>query len=292
MANNYRVISAFRKDPQLTKLLKEIDNNFEDYNLGSNTPIPNQAFETASNKHRPICLYFSANAADKLTSIRQIAQIKSDHRLSSNKEDTPIEFLCTGYIDHSWDIVITNIIIPQISIYKENNIDPKEAILNSVKSKDANIELINSYYDYLKDSKINKKDDNIGIMPIALLGTTRPIIKTNDNTEYCPRLSEIAKAIMPANVEINHPIKSGILSVSPLEIVQTPTGKQYRNGSLECLMIGYEHNKNGTVSPNRFFNVTRCQQADKNGKLSIVDISKSKQPLKNLPILSQEFIQE
>ena len=46
--NNYRLISNFRKIPKLNQLLNAIDKKFSDYDLGSNTPIPNQALETAS----------------------------------------------------------------------------------------------------------------------------------------------------------------------------------------------------------------------------------------------------
>lgn len=285
MANILRVINSFKNHPNISQLLKAIDNKFPKYDLGANTPFTNQALETATRQGEPTCLYFDEIAAEKLKEIRNLAQEKSNLKRQQKKEDKPIDFVCTGYVDHSGDIMITDISIPAIDIYREQNKNPLTAIYNAIRSKDANIETESYYYDYLRNSNIGSKD-KIGTMPVALLGTTRPIINTKDGTEYCQKLSEIARAIIPANVEFDHPIMSGALSVSPNYIVQTPFGNRVADGSLECTLITYDKNTNNTLKPTNLTNVTRCQQIKPDGKLSIVDISKSKQPLEGLPNLS------
>lgn len=293
--NLLRLILNMKKDPNLNRLINSIDKKFSNYGLGANTPLPNQALETASfGNGSPSCLYFSESASKKLQTIRDLAQNKYVYRFKQGKEDKPIDFVCIGYLDHSGDIVITDTYMPGIEIYEEANLDIQEAIYKSSLSKDVGIVTQSECFDYLRRVKLNTKINNsIGIMPVALMGTTRPIIATNDGSEYCPKFSEIAKAIMPANVDIDHPIMSGVLSVSPKYQAQSPNGETtLTNGSLECVLISYKNNKNNTVTPEGFFNVTRCQEILKDQSRHVVDISKSKQPLTDIPILSETKVKK
>ena len=145
---------------------------------------------------------------------------------------------------------------------------------------------MSSYYEYLKTSQVKKR--NIGLMPIAFLGTTRPIVESPDMTQYCPKFSEIAKAIVPANIEFDHPIMTGTISVSPKFKQLTPKGYVATDGSLECVLIKYKTNQNKTLSPISFSNITQCQQCLENEKRERVAISKSFQPLNDLPVLSEQ----
>ena len=291
MASNiFRFLTNIRKNPKENRLINAIANKFPEHSLGANTPFPNQALETATYNGNPCCLYFTGEASKALQDIRNIAQVTAHNKFAIGLEDKPVDFVCFGYLDHSGDIIITEINNPSLEMYREEKLNLAEAYRKSLYHRESSIEVQSKCFDYLRENKFGDKG-SIGLMPVALIGTTRPIVATTDGSENCPKFSEIARAILPANVNIDHPIISGTLSVSPKYQKQTPSGESVlSNGSLECVLIDYKYNKNNTVTPDKFFNVTRCQEVLPDESRKIVDISKSKQPLDGLPILSEEHI--
>ena len=284
MATNiYRFLANIRNNPIVNKLIHTIDKTYPSYALGANTPLLNHYLPTSTNfQNKPTTLFFNQQPSDALRLIRRIAQKKSVHRLDKNKKDTPIEFVCYGYQDHDGDIVITNIIVPALVELSKNcnNFDQAvEKLYDYVPSKDLRIDMLANYFDYLRNIDLDFHE-SIGKKPVALLGTTKPIVEYADNTENCPRFSEIAKSIVPGDVEFNHDFLTGVLTVSPYKIVQTPRGLEYQNGSLECVITDYKLSQNTHLaSPNRLMNVTQCVQNTPDGKLEKVEISASSQPL-------------
>ena len=288
--NIYRFLTNFRKNKILNRLINALDKKYPNYALGSNTPLPNQLLPTASKTNGdPIILYFTEKATHNLNVLRDLAQEKTVYRQKKEKIDKPIEFLCYGYIDSSNDIVINTIEIPYLEhLLKSNNNnilsdEIKEKFFNQSSSKIINEELIKRYYNYLQ-SENTFLDKKIGKIPVAFYGTTKPVVDSVDNTQYCPKFSEIAKAIVPGDLKFNHPFVSGLLIVNPKYIIQTTNGYKQIDGSLECIPVTYEINKNNTAKPTNLYNIMQCQQTNKNGKLEIVEISKSKQPCENLPL--------
>lgn len=287
MATNIsRVISSCRNNPELGHLLTSCDKKFSSYRFGTNMPIPNQCLKTATKKNgQPVKLCINKNAGLILDMIRNLAQEKSTYRLENNKKDTPIEFVCMGYLNKSGNIVIDNIVIPSLQELCDNSQDiedAKEKLFKYVAKKEANIDLLCTYFDYMRDNVYPAKE-KFGLMPIALLGTTKPLVSYNDQTENCPRLGEIAKSVVPGDAEFRTPFVSGLLCVTPKTIKQTPNGQELQDGSLECIVTTYEKLKNNYVKPNNMLNIVSCERITPQDTIAIVPISCSHQPLENLP---------
>jgi len=292
MANIYRFLSNVRRDDNMKKLVEEIDNMFPETRLGGETPFPNQVLPTANTNGTPICLYFEQFATDKLNKIRRLAQRQSNFRITANKSDKSIEFVCLGYQDKDGDIVIYDIGVPSIEPFK--NPDKKTVNLNKFFNRTNSKEISNDTEDLFLNhlrSKEALKYFN-GKTPVALWGCTKPIVTTKNKSEYCPKFSEIAKAIVPGNIEFKSPIITGLLTVSPIYMAQTPDGIRPKDGSLECILVNYKANSNNTQTPISFTNVTRCQQTESSGELKVVDISKSYQPIDGLPNYSDVLIKK
>lgn len=290
MANNvYRLITNMRKNPTTRSLINAMGNKFDSYAMGSNTPFINQILETSSNgADRPTCLYFTPTATLQLKKIRELAQEKFKYRKKEGKEDRPIDFLCYGYQDFAGDIVIDFLEIPYMK--GTPSADFYSTLFKLNPSAVANEKMNTAFHNYLSQSTIGREKNTIGLMPVAFYGTTRPIVATTDNTQNCPRFSEVSKAIVSTKTKFKQPIKTGLLSISPKTIEQTPNGAIYRDGSLECVVIDYNVNQNGLATPSQFSNIIHCQQTEQNGQRTIVDISKSYQPTTGLPNYSNQMV--
>lgn len=290
MATNInRFLSSIKNSPEVNKLIKLIDKKYPSYALGAQTPLLNHYLPVAKNLYgNATTLFLKEQASVALDNIRHIAQKKSVYRLDKHKTDTPIDFLCFGYQDHGGDVVIERIVVPALIVLKHTSKSSEEAIKKSfdyVPSKDFKIDTLATYYDYLLYTNLNYKG-SVGKKPVALLGTTKPIVDYDDRTENCPRLSEIAKSIVPGDVKFDHDFLTGLLTVSPYEVVQTPEGLAYKNGSLECVLTDYKINKNTHfATPEHFTNITKCVQTSLNGKLKELNISNSDQPKIDLQTL-------
>lgn len=292
-SNNYRFLTSCRNNPELSKLITCIDKKFPEYTLGSNMPVPNQALKSATLKSgQPVKLCINKQAGITLDMIRSLAQEKSDYRLSNNQKDTPIEFVCLGYMSNSGNLVIDKIICPAIDYVSQNSKDIDEAKKNLFKyvpKKDVNIDTLCTYFDYMRETNLQAIGKS-GRMPVAFLGTTKPMAEYTDHTENCPRLGEIAKSIVPGDVDFKNPFMSGLICVTPYVIKQTPKGKVYSDGSIECIATSYIKNeKNNSVKPSDFFNLTYCERITPNDQIETVPISCSYQPLQGLPQLSSSY---
>ena len=283
MATNInRFLSSIKNNAKVNKLIKAIDKKYPSYALGAQTPLLNHYLHVAKNLHgNATTLFLKEQASVALDNIRHLAQKKSVYRLDKHKTDTPIDFLCFGYQDHDGDVVIERIIVPALIVLRHASKSSEEAIKKSfdyVPSKDFRTDTLATYYDYLLYTNLDFKGSE-GKKPVALLGTTKPIVSYTDHTEDCPRFSEIAKSIVPGDVKFGHDFLTGLLTVSPYEVVQTPEGLAYKNGSLECVLTDYKiSNKTHFATPEQFTNVTKCVQTTPDGKLEELHISSSDQP--------------
>ena len=291
MPTNISRFLTLKNNPALYKFFNALDTKFPTYNLGTNTPILNHHLQTESNfSGAPATLYLEKQPSEMLSFIRQLAQKKSDYRISKNKPDTPIEFFCYGYQDHSGDIVIKNIVFPAYNQIRETSDtinEVYERLYNHTPSKDLKIDSFANYFDYLRNTKFNDKD-NVGRIPVALYGTTKPIVSYADHTENCPRFGEVAKSIVPGDVDFGD-MMTGVLTVSPYTISQTKDGYVYHNGSLEAILTKYRiNNKNGYSYPEYLTNITNCQTTNSKGKLCNCVISNSFEPFMEFPIITDE----
>ena len=292
MANINRLLTV-RKNPQLNKYFAALDSEFRNYSLGANTPILNHYLETQQNfDGNPATLYLDKQPTEVLRFIRQLAQRKSTHRLERDKNDTPIEFICYGYLDYSGDIVIKEIQMPYYNIIRQKSKtinEVYEKLYNYIPSKEDKIEYMSKYLDFLRNTKLNGKN-SIGIMPVAMLGTTKPIVSYPDNTENCPRFNELAKSIIPGDIDFGD-VMTGILTVSPYSMTQTKNGLTFKDGSLEGILTHYTISPTtGYSSPSNLTNLTECKTIDSAEKLHECEISNSSEPHMNFPrILSEDY---
>ena len=290
MANINRLLTV-RKNPALNNFFSAIDDKFGNYSLGANTPILNHYLQTQQNfNDKPAILYLDKQPTEMLRCIRQLAQRKSVHRLERNKNDTPIEFICYGYLDHNGDIVLKNIQIPAYNKIRQTSKTISEAyekLFNYIPNKVDKIEYMSDYLDFLRNTKLNGQY-SIGRMPVAMLGTTKPIVSYSDGTENCPRFNELAKSIIPGDINFGE-VMTGVLTVSPYSMTQTRHGLTFKDGSLEGVLTHYAISPTtGYSSPCNLTNLTLCKTTDSAEKFHDCEISNSSQPSINFPKILPE----
>lgn len=291
MATNIGRLLQLRKDNELNKYFSALSKKFPQYNLGAKTPILNHHLQTENNfEKKPATLFMSEHATHVLDFIRRLAQKKTTYRLDKGKEDTPIEFFCTGYQDLNGDIVINNIDFPAYVYAQEQSSTQSEIchkLFNNKMDSYTKIEGFCSYFDYLRETDFNYEHSG-AIKPVALYGVTKPVIDYKDGTENCIRFNELAKSIVPGDVGFGE-IISGVLSVAPYSLAQTKEGFVYVDGSLEAILTRYNINqKTGYLTPAYITNVTKCQAIKNDCPANFVQISQSSQPNWDYPVICKD----
>ena len=306
MANLLRLLNNVRNNIETNKVFTSIDNQYPQSALGSNTPIPNQAFSTEINAQgHPTSIYFSQNAYNMLQYIRQLDQKCSVLRSSSNLSSRSIDFLCQGYRDFGGDICITKIICPVLDMISQIKFGNKQQELEFLaydRTAGARTHKINTieYMNHLLSNYTISTKDPIGTEAIVLLGTTRHT-QLNDEVSNCFKLKELAEAVVK-DTTIPGPISTGVISITPsiveIDNISNKSKSMDRDrylidGSLECALITYDRSETSQhVKPNNICNITRAFAiiADKSVPLSI---SKSKQPLNGIyqakPQVQQDY---
>lgn len=281
-----------RNNPNTDMFFDWIDERYFSYNLGTQTPIPNQALPTDINESgNATTIYFTAEANTMINSIREIDHTISSMRASNNIADKPIEYVCYGYRDFNGDIVIEHIDVPVFETLIALNLPNDRmkyeflAFDTSATAKSHKIEITSRIYEHLRHTKRHPDGKEI----VALFGTTKHPNK-NDNTSNCFTLKEFADATMPYKpVQTN--IISGVISITPKTIEAQRINKDASHisafltpGAIECALISYHRNEHsGLTIPNGLTNITEAYGMDKSGKLNKIKISCSNQPVDNIP---------
>lgn len=280
------------KDPELHKYFSALDSKFHKYNFGTNTPILNHHLETETNfQGKPATLFFSEKSSKALQIIRDFAQKKTTYRLDKKKEDSSLEFFCLGYQDFNGDIMIDNIIFPAYTYARSlssTNAEIYDKLFNNKTDGYTRIEGFATYFDYLRNTNMNMSEAQ-GKKPLALYGITKPVIEYSDSTENCIRFGEMAKSIVPGDINFEDVI-TGVLSISPYTITQSRDGFKYKNGSLEAILTHYKSNKSGLLTPVNITNVINCQIILNDHPHENLEISKSYQPEWDYPVISSSRI--
>lgn len=281
MAQIQRLLTNVMKDSKNNHTFNSIFNKYREYGAGAKTPIPNQAFSPSIKSNgQPTSIYFDDYTTTQLQKVRNLAHEQTIYREKNKQKDRAIEFVCQGYIDNAGDIVIYDIIIPSLEIFAEKNLTYGDFYQTTI-PKEAHINTIAMFHDHLRVSSLRNNDGKIGTHIVSLIGTTRPIIEETE-IQNCLRLSELADATIKGDVTLKQPVRTGVLSISPKTLTKK-AGEGYvlTDGSLECAIINYEYNNNGTVKPTNISNVISAYETI-NGKITNSLISSSKQPTSDL----------
>lgn len=271
MANLDRLIKNLNYNDNIRRTLSAIEDKFG--YLNSNSPIPNQAFDTQINElNQASCLYFSERAYHNLQFIETLMKDQALLRRDNNWEDRPIPFVCQGYKDSDNNYYINYVYVPMYDILMDKKIPEKHIRYLMMSSNDrtliADTQLwaTSHLYDYLRDPKpVNNVDY---VSRFALLGYTRPPFSKSD-VNTCMKLGELSKSTLPGDVAFKQPVISGT-------ILLTTQG-------LECAIIEYEKNNKNKVAPINLLNITRAEIAHDGGSTQVLPISKTSQPLNGLP---------
>lgn len=287
MSQIQRLLTNVMKDSNNKQTFHSIFNKYREYSAGAKTPIPNQAFApNIKSNGQPMSIYFDEYATNRLHEIRDLAQEQTLFREKNGQKDRSIEFVCEGYIDNAGDMVIIDITIPSLDIFAEKQLTYQNFFQTTI-PRDAHIDTIAMFHDHLRDSVLSNKDGKIGSHLVSLLGTTRPVIEETE-IQNCLRLSELADATIKGDIILNHPVVTGVLSISPKTLTKKANeGYILTDGSLECAVINYKYNNNGTVKPTKITNVISAYETI-NGKISNSLISSSMQPTSD--IITQAYL--
>lgn len=290
MSSKINRLLQLRKNSNLNNYFHALDEKYPQYNLGANTPILNHQLQTENNfQNVPATLFFSEKASAGLDYIRHLAQKKSTYRLDKDKDDSPLEFFCLGYQDFDGDIIVESIEFPAYSFARINSSTTAEInnkLFNNKTDDYTKIEGFSAYFDYLRNASFKRKNPQ-GNKPVAFYGTTRPLIKCSDNTENCIRMGELAKSIVPGDIDFGD-IMTGVISVSPYTIIQTKDGLKYKEGSLEAILTNYKSNKKGQLTPANLTSITNCMSISKDKPAKIIEIANSQQPYWDFPKITSE----
>lgn len=282
-SNLVRLLNNVRKSSiETSKIFQSIDNTYPEYQLGANTPIPNQVFAPALDySGSPATLYLLKNCNKKIDAIRKLMQYHDSNRESTGKVPRPIEFIALGYKDYDDNYIITKIECPLL----EDTLDSKHKTMSYILpySGEYSERIEEAYFSHL-----NKKfDKKIAKCPVALLGFTRPTqYAENQDIQNCFKLSEISRSIYP-NEQIDTPIVTGVLGITPYTIERIASRDKskaqykYIDGSLECALIDYALNPNTSCPrPTDIKNVLKCEIIHdyEDTKTTSIAISQSRQP--------------
>lgn len=286
-----RLLSNVKNTPEVKRVFDSIFKKYPEYMCGAKTPISNQVFSPATNElDNPTSIYFTSKATNTLNTIRKVSKIQAVSRENSHKNDRPIEFLCTGYVDFSGDVIITNISIPFMEIIRENSATPDsfyEQFFLSQKPSEAHKSLISDFNEYLRCNTMDSKSP-IGTEIVAMIGTTKPA--TDDiNTTNCFNLQEVAQGVIRGDIKPKSPIRTGVIAITPNTFAKSKGKFVELPGSLECMLTSYDYNRNGTCYPVNIENVVSAYTSDKNHRISSISISSSFQDKNGLPLPKFKF---
>ena len=272
MSTVNRLLNNIYKHNQLvSRKLNSVERKYGLFD--SNSPIPNQIFDSEINKlNQSSCLFFSQSAYHNLYQIQLIMRQQAYLRRDNNWQDRPINFICTGYKDNDNNYYIDNVSLPIYNLVSEENLTETQKTLKIMSTNDktllSNAQLCatSDVYDYLRNPK--PLTNTPYTSRVALLGFTRPFLST-DNINNCMKLGEMAKSTLPGDVAFTQPAISGTILLT--------------QESLECAIIEYGKNQNNTVYPINIMNILRAEITNESGITQPIKISKSSQPLEGLP---------
>lgn len=252
-------------DKNTHKVLNDCVKKYKEFNYGAKTPIPNQCFGTAlTSSNEPSTLYFSEQAH---AAINYLKELSHRYSVKNPNQPLPINYVCKGYKDHNGDIVIDYIFCPLLT----EAMPTKGLGMNEVceyilehKKEISFPELqklcYSQYIEYLSSDQ--SSIDHLGTDAVALFGYTKYPTTKNEPTSNCFTLGEIANSIFPGDIQIDHKISSGLISITPktMEYPYKPgSDTLLSDGSLECMLVEYSYNESyHRVCPRTFLNITKC----------------------------------